>query len=351
MLGRVTFHAAFALIAIAFSNALPQSPWQFTNRLQIGAERDDNIYESKSRPTAALCGRLLFRSRTERSWQRTQISFAYSGGLQTYSSHADENKLTNELNADLRWTLNRWCQITGAVQGTVKVYFNGPYDFGTTQSALQVTLQLPQRWALTLSTATSRLDYAESDAFDFLGRTVGATVRKRLADWLVAEGGLHVAWLQYLRLLRENAPPAYPFSMSEKQHDRQTGAVARLAIGRKFLIHLSAEFQRNTSNSFGYDYNRWRLSLIAAFRIAPRWLMRVAALRQHKKYAEPLSLAQPLELDTERSESNFLVGDVSYDISQDLGWLVRVAFYDNEGAVRGLFYQKTLLFSGFEYRF
>ncbi len=137
---------AFLFLAISYTLAPAQSLWQFTNRLQIGAEHDDNIYESSGRPTTALSGRLLFRSRADRSWQKTQLVFAYSGGLQTYPGHADENKLANELTADLRWKANRWCEISGSLQGTVKIYFNGPFDFGTSQSALNVTLQLPRRW-------------------------------------------------------------------------------------------------------------------------------------------------------------------------------------------------------------
>lgn len=345
---------AAALLAISFiicSSARAQSVWQFTNRLQVGAEHDDNIYESSRRATAALSSRLFFRSRTERTWRKTQLGFAYAGGLQTYPNHADENKLANELDAELRYRLARWCEVTGSLRGTVKVYFNGPFDFATSQSALRVATTLPHQWWLAVSIASYRLDYAESDGFDYLGRSLGVTVRRPITSWLVGEGDLQIARLRYLRPAYADTPAGIWFALGDEQQDRQTGAMARLIIGRRFLVHLGGEFQRNVSNSFGYDYHRWRWSMIAAFRLTPRWLVRLAALRQHKKYKDALPPVLPIELDTERNESNFFVGDVSYDISRDIGWLLRAAYYDNEAAVRGLFYQKTLVFSGLEYRF
>jgi len=331
--------------------SLPQSTWQLSSRLQFGGEHDDNIFESSARPTSAYSGRMLFSSRADRDWRRTQLSFAYSGGVQTYVSHADENKLTNEASAEARWNLNSWCQLRGAFNGTLKVYFNGPNDFGTTQSALHIALQLPQQWSLRLSASSSRLDYAESDDFDYLGRALSATVRRPLTDWLIVEGGVELARLNFLRYAFDAAPDGIWFIAEDKQKDSQTVVHTRFIIGRRFLVSLSGDWQRNSSNSVGYDYERWRFSMIAAFRLSPRWLLRVAALRQNKDYLEDLMPVVPIELDTERNESNFIVADVSYDVTSQLGVLLRTAYYDNEAAIRGFFYQKTVLFTGVEYRF
>lgn len=354
MRGFAALQAAILIFSSCYSLAPAQSSWQFANRLQIGGEHDDNIYESSNRAIAAVSSRLFFRSRADRAWQKTQLAFTYAGGLQAYSGYADENKLANELDAELRWHLSRWCEVIGTLQGTIKIYFDGPFDFATSQSALHVALQLPRQWLVTVSTATYRLDYAESDGFDYLSRSAGMTVRRQVMAGLVGEGGIYLAWLRYLRSAYAITPNDFWIVVGNEQQDGQTSALARLIIGRRFLVQLTGEFQRNTSNSFGYDYHRWRLSVIGAFRLSSRWLVRLAGLRQYKKYQETLPSAAggpPIELDTERNESNFVVADVSYDISGDLGWLVRAAFYDNEAAVRGLFYQKTLLFSGFEYRF
>ena len=346
-----TIASSWLALGCTCSDGRAQDAWQFSNRLQVGGEHDDNIYESSRRPTAAYSGRLLVRSRAEREWSRVQLSLAYSGGLQTYYSFSDENKLTNEGGADLQWRVNRWCRLSGAVQGTLKIYLNGPFDYGTTQSSLQATLQLPRQWLLTMSVASLRLDYAESDAFDYLGRTYGLSVRHPLLGSLVGEAGAQGAALRYLRAVTYQGANFQWVSGGTSQRDRQSSAFVRLMLGRRFVVHVTGEFQHNASNSLGYDYERWRLSLLTAFRVAPRWMVRVAALRQHKKYTEDLPPIFPIELDTERNESNFLVGDLSFDLSSDFVWLARVAYYDNEAAVRGLFYQKTLWFSGLEYRF
>jgi len=351
MAWRVTFALGLLLFALASRLCFSQSEWLLSNRLQAGGEHDDNIFESSARPTSAYSGRLLFSSRADRSWQRAQLFLAYSGGLQTYASHSVENKLTNEASAEARWNVSRWCQLRGALNGTLKIYLNDRYDFGTTQSALNVALLMPRNWTLKLSATTARLDYAESDDFDFLSRAFGATARRPISGWLIAEGGAHFSRLEYLRFAFDYAPFGFWSPTDEKQRDSQTSIHARLIIGRRFLVNLSGEWQRNSSNSLGYDYERWRFSLIAALRLHSKWLLRIAALRQHKKYLEALPPILPIELDTERNESNFVVADLSYDLSSHLGWLLRASYYDNEAAIRGLFYQKTVLFSGIEYRF
>jgi len=350
MFGRLGWLNTLAMLVLMWASAMSQSSWQVAHRVQLGAEHDNNIYEA-ARRTDAFSGRLLLRSRVDRQWQRANFALTYSGGLQTYPGHADENKLTNDLGVELGWQLKPWCRVNGAAQGTLKVYFNGPYDFGTTQSSLNVALQLPQEVVATLSATTLRLDYAESDDFDYLGRAFGISFRRRFTDWLMLDAGAHHIRLRYLRPAFDVSDNQLWLPLGGDQRDQQTSAMLRCILGRQFLINLSGEWLRNNSNSDGHEYDRLRISLIAAFRLSPRWLLRVAALRQHKNYLDALPPALPIELDAERNESNFIVADVSYDLSNELAWLTRVSIYDNEGAVRGLFYQKTLFFSGFEYRF
>jgi hypothetical protein len=99
-----------------------------------------------------------------------------------------------------------------------------------------------------------------------------------------------------------------------------------------------------------YDFDRWRVNGLLGFRPARRWMLRTAVMLQHKRYRKELPPIYLIDLDTEREQSNFVVVDLSRDLTAVISLVARAAFYDNESTVRSLFYQKTLYFAGFELR-
>jgi hypothetical protein len=123
-----------------------------------------------------------------------------------------------------------------------------------------------------------------------------------------------------------------------------------MTYGRKLVTQLAVEAQINRSNSFGYDYTRFRASGLLGFRPAKNWLLRAAGTLQRKRYRDDLARLNIRDLDTEREQSNFLVFDISRDFSAEISLLARAAIYNNESTVPGVFYRKMLYFTGLEVR-
>ena len=86
-------------------------------------------------------------------------------------------------------------------------------------------------------------------------------------------------------------------------------------------------------------------------KISASLLIRFYAMLQQKSYIEPFYTNVPLELDTEKIDSNFLIVDLSRTLIGDSAVFIRYAWYKNESLYRSIYYQKNLLTSGLEYRF
>lgn len=339
------------LCVLPLQQALPQSPLRFDHRLQLGGEHDNNIFEATESEASALAARLLLNSQLKKQWQRASLHATYSGGLQLYPQYGVENKWITDVNARGAWHVNRWLQVNGALGGYLKVFLDAPFDFAYTQSSLTARLRMPDASVLGLTAASSRLDYRDSDFFDFGARGFEVSWRKALRRNLQVEGAVEISPRDYERPALAISSDTCCVVLPESQHDVLRGARLRVTFGRKSLLHLTGEYLDNDSNSHGYSYSSLRLSAIAGWRVSRPWLVRIAAMVQRKTYAEAVAPSLPTELDAERNESNFLVADVSYDASLRLTYLFRFALYRNEALLRDSFYTKALFFAGAEFRF
>lgn len=354
VMGRICL---LCLIVSAFlaPQILPaQSPWKIKNRVQAGAERDNNIFETPQSRIGTLAGRLFFSNQSQRRWTKTTLSVNYSGALQFYPEYSEENKTIHDLSGNANWRLNGWLQISGFLRGNAKIYFDAPFDFANTLSNLSFGLRLPEKFTLTFSISSSRLDYAESDQFDYTSRYFGLKLQRLLTGTVVLESSIFFNNLDYLRPalgIRDQAGNQILFSQTFNQKDEQVSGQLRLSFGRKYLARFGIEYLENDANSFGYSYEQFRLSAIIGMKPGKPWLLRLAAMRQFKNYRDDIAPILQRTLDPESDESNFLVVDLSYDYTSKLAYLVRLAFYKNEAAQRGRFYRKVQFFIGGEYRF
>jgi hypothetical protein len=354
VMGRI-FFLCWIVSAFLFPQILPaQNAWKIKNRLQAGVENDNNIFETPQNSIGTLAGRVLFSNQSQRRWAKTALMFHYAGALQFYPEYSEENKTIHDLSGSANWRLNDWLLIGGFLRGNAKIYFGAPFDFAGTSSGLSFGLQLPEKFTLTFSISSSRLDFAESDQFDFTSRHFGLKLQRPLTGTVVLESTVFFARLDYLRPalgIREQAGNQVLFLQPFNEEDEQVHAQLRLGFGRKFLARLGAEYLQNDANSFGYSYEQFRLSAITGIKPGKPWLLRLAAMIQLKNYREDIAPILQRTLDPESDESNFLVADLSYDYTSKLAYVVRLAFYKNEAAQRGRFYRKMQLFIGGEYRF
>jgi hypothetical protein len=352
--------AAMGLAAnVACGQALPPSlneaktertKWRLSHRLQGGWEYDGNIYESSARRTASGSARFLLSTRGDRRSTRWQMHYNYSAALQTYPRYGNENKLSHDLSGQAGVRLSSWLHLSSKANATLKVYLENIADYGTTSGNVMARLVLPHQLSLELSGETGQLDYAATDLFDFTFNGMEVALRRPLVTSGAIEIMLNRRALRYQRrALAGNANQGL-FPTALAQRDALTTMRVGMTYGRKLVVQVAVELQLNRSNSFGYDFNRLRVSGLLGFRPAHRWMLRAAGLLQNKSYRDDLSRLNLRDLDTEREQSNFLVLDLSRDLSPEISLVTRAAVYDNESIVPGVFYRKTLYFAGLEVR-
>lgn len=327
-----------------------RTKWQFSHRLQGGWEYDDNIYESSARRTASGSARFLLSTRGDWRAPRWQLHYNYSAALQSYPGYGNENKLSHDLGGQTGVRISSWLHLSSGANGTLKVYLENVADYGTSSGNVTASLALPYQLSVQVCGETGQLDYAATDLFDFTFNGMEVALRRPLATSGALEIMLNHRKLRYQRFALAGNGGQGLFPTSTAQRDALTTMRVGVTCGRKLVVQLAVETQLNRSNSFGYDFNRLRVSGLLGFRPARRWMLRAAGLLQNKSYRDDLSRLNLRDLDTEREQSNFLVLDLSRDLSPEISLVTRAAVYDNESTVPGVFYRKTVYFAGLEVR-
>ncbi len=332
--------------------ALAQKPWQLDYRLQAGFEHDSNIYEASTRAISAPVGRMLLHGKAERVSENFRLLLNHSGALLLYHEHNDEHKLVNDLKAGLTVRAADWLRLNAQGEIMHKNYLNAASDYATAAGTISATVGLGRRLALEAGAENGQLDYAASDSlFDYTFLGAFLLLRQRLSQRTTIELSAHARTLDYLRRAYLDFSAAGVRRSRDLQNDDFKAVRLVLTVSRRWLVRASLEAQFNRSTSLGYDYDRLRLQLLAAWSPARRWLLRASALMQRKSYGDPTPPIVPPEFDAEREQSNNLILDLSRDLSDELVLLTRIAHHDNESPLRGVFYRKTVLFAGFELRF
>lgn len=329
-----------------------RTKWRLAHRLQGGGEYDSNIYETSAQRNASGSARFLLSTRGDRRNERWQINYAYAAALQNYPSYGDENKLSHDLDGQVAVRLWRWLQLSSRANGTLKVYLENTADYATTLGNLMASISLPHKILADLSFETGQLDYAKTGIydFDFTFRGAELALRRPLTASSTLETMLNRRVVRYERQARAYGPSEQLEDKAELQRDVLTTFRTAMTYGRKLVTQVAVEAQINRSNSFGYDFTRFRASGLLGFRPARNWLLRAAGTLQRKRYRDDLARLNIRDLDTEREQSNFLVVDISRDFSAEISLIARAAVYNNESTVPGVFYRKMLYFTGLEIR-
>jgi hypothetical protein len=330
------------------TNSLAQSSWQLASRLQAGLEYDNNIYETNALNVATTAGRLLFQTRAEKNTARGRFDVDYAGALQVYPDYRQENKLLQDLNGGLQWQANQRFKFFARGQATLKLYLDNVTDYGTTTGIAGVGAMITPRISTELSAETGQLDYALGNEFDFTFKGAWLALRFHPGGRLSWEAAVLQRRLRYRsRLFLTDTGMLQVAPQDDDLTILRLGA----SYGRKYFLRARLEAQRNRSNRDIFEYDRAQFHFLFGCNPFPRWMLRVAFMLQHKRYLVPSSPVSLPELDPEREQSNYAVVDLSRHLSAEMDWLLRLSYHNNETPVRGLFYRKALLFTGFEMRF
>lgn len=345
------------LLALVFSpteTVAQQGKWRIKNRFQAGYEYDNNIRENPSDSLSDLGDsslRLLFQSRAIRSQPKNQFKLSYQGGLQSYFQHSIENKLINELQAAAVFKRKHYA-IGILARGRLKIYLNDVLDYSTGSTEMFVRLPMFLSFSPKFSVGISGLHYQNFSQFDYSEKYFSWSflkkITKRLTAVIFASG--NVLNFHRTALIFDPGNANLIFDRTDQQ-DKQFNTRLQFNYTKHFLLNMSYLFQYNSSNSFGYTYSRHQFILVFGLPLPQRIWIRGYGAVQIKNYRDENIPIFPLDVDTERQESNFFILDVSKDFNPNVTLLTRVAVYNNESVIRNRFYKKTLLTLGFDYRF
>lgn len=327
------------------------SQWRAKNRLQTSYEFDSNIREvpasDSTKEIQDSSARFLFQSQATRNSPKTRFGLIFRTGLQTFFQNSIENKLINEV--ELTGSVKLWKIVAGVRgYGRLKLYLNDNLDYVNGNGEFFVQTPLFSNIASELAYQAAGINYQNFTIFDYSDNQVKWQISRKLTASFTSSIEFSFRQIRYKRTL--NFSPDDP-SFGLKQEDHNYKIFMQLNYTKKFLINLSYSFIHNDSNTQGFSYNRHQIVLFFGTPLfAGVWLRGYSAY-QNKHYTEDFIPMFPIELDTEREESNFFIADLSKDLNPGLTALLRLAYYNNESIIRSRFYRKFLVTAGFDVRF
>ena len=342
---------AFGMVCLCgFKNlqAQDQSMWRSRGRIQIGTEYDSNIREDYDDPTESNSMRLMFQYSGAK---KNYLRLSYRGGYQGYWKHSEENKLINDLSLSSTVRASKRICFGVETRGRLKIFLNAIYDYAAGHAHAFTDIPLARTWVARMAYGREMLDYEDTDTFDYSGWYVRGSINKQLSKLFSLTTSFSTRNLSYDRpAFGYDRVDEFWYTVDSEQKDNIYQFSVLCELKRYLICNFSYSLERNNSNSYGFSYMRHRLQVVCGTNLHKTTMLRLLATFQSKKYAEDLRPFIPLELDTEREQSNFIVADISYSIMKDLCAIVRIAWYNNESPLRSLYYDKFTASISFEQR-
>lgn len=350
---------ALIFIIITDLHSQPDSPtrslWRSRTRFQFGTEHDSNINEDTARVIDARSLKLMFQSSARRNFSSAAVNFDYQMGFQAYWDHPRENKLINELELNASHQLTDQVQLGIEAWGRIKAFLNqdDAHDvYGTGTSGIFSHIKLPWQLSARASARMAGLNYARTQRYDYSGPEWMVSLRRPISPaWTLRTD----YWRRIIHFKRDVASQTGLIQLSQqgfaKQQDQQHQLGLALEYSKKFIFHFQYWYDLNFSNVEILEFERHRLILLWGLPVSKSVLIRMFATLEDKNYQKPGRQIQPIELDLERNENNFLIFDISKTLSNDLAAICRVAWYKNETEKINKYYNKLLVNLALELRF
>ncbi len=348
---KIILFFGMVFFSVGRHNARGGQPWRLETRLQTLYENDSNVRESLHHPQAAHSTRFLVNPVIQKKGKRLDLFLQYHGGLQLYQTIGGENKLVNEINARVSWRFGSNFAMGLKGFGRLKLFLNRDTDYLWDRTGPYIAWH-GGRHGVQLNYTAEGVDYARIDYFDSHSDYYALNYYYNLRP------NFQISPSFTFGLAATNRP-AYDFvadlfnwlRKDEQQQDQIRIYALQLDwLWRGLLLNAHYGFEDLESNSYGFGYSKHYITFMTAKNVEGV-LLRIYATLQKKNYHDDVRPLWPLELDTEKEESNFFVFDVSRDLSAHTLLMLRLAYYRNESPWANIYYEKFLLHLGFEFRF
>ena len=328
-----------------------KTEWRLKNRVQLGFEQDNNVEESLTNAESAKALKLHYHSQVNRRWRRASLQLTYQGGYQVYWEYTSENKMINEIAGRFSYQLSPRLAMGVDTWGRIKLFLNRDPRYGIGTVGAFINVYLPGRISCQVTGRAEGLDYATTDHHDYYGQGVFIRFGKRFLPALTVSPEIGFQSFNFNRQAFDfqSQNNWRPLPETQSDHNLRFGCTID-GSWQGYIINVSYFYEKYNSNSYGFNFDRHRLNIVAAKKLFGV-LLRVYANLQRKSYTDDLLPFYPLEIDTEKEESNFLVTDISRELVPSIVLLVRLAWYENESPWPNLYYSKRLANLGFEFRF
>ena len=209
----------------------------------------------------------------------------------------------------------------------------------------------PCSWRNELAVTAGGINYQNFATFDYSQNQLKWLISKKLSRTVSASIQLSGQQIRYDRAAVEIPNDTTTVLLDKLQKDHNYGVRLQTNLSKSYVVNISYALHRNISNSAGYGFTRHQIIAIWGVPLSNGlWLRGYGAL-QLKRYSENLALLFPIEVDSEREESNILTLDLSKDLSNEVSVLLRFASYNNESVIRNVFYRKNTFTLALDFRF
>ena len=328
--------------------------WQC--RTDFSLISDSNVLESIDQPRTDQSARLMLDMQAEPRLSRNQIlTLQYLGGIEGFQQYGDENRAIQHGTLLYLYKPLKSIAIGTQIQARWRSFFQVTRGYRWSSAELFLRFYLPYGFRIKLHTSLSQINHARASEFNYRSRNDGVMV-----SW--SGSPRFQIFSRYLTDLRKFRSPAYALESpvpqdvvflpkNEKHEDLHWEFAAGLEWLSWLLLRLEIGFERQASNSYGYDFERPGFELMIVKSLPWHLVLRGYAHYQNKDYLDDLTSLVQIHPDTETEENRYLLFDLIRDLNQNTSIRFRVGRYQNESPLRDLYYEKTLFSFGISQSF
>jgi hypothetical protein len=351
---RILSQSILALLLLSITPLIAQSPstgWIWKQRFQTALDLDNNVFESSGHSERALSLRALYQGEARNKLKLYSFSSHWSLGYQAYNPSLDEDKWVGENSLQLSRQVWRIAGVgvSGYLRG--KAFSNRPIRYLTWATCGYGWLSFPAAYQLQFGYRRHGLDNQNYTEINDRGTEIYGALQKTLLRQWDIEIEVNRNQLDYQRYTYVKTREVIINSNSKEfQKDQLQRFIFTLRHSGQLLWKMSYIIEDNQSNSYGFSYQSMALITHFSSRLAERYIIRLYAMMQQKFYRESLGPDVLNTPDSESQDSNFLVCDLSRNVTAQKSIFIRFGSYNNESAYRSHYYHKNTLTLGIEFR-
>jgi hypothetical protein len=329
-------------------------PW--LAKCSVGLMQDTNVFESFDRQESDRIGRVwLDVSGRFRPLAPPLIYANYSGGLDVYAAHTDENRLVHTLFGLTEIPLGKKTALGVEFQGKIKAFLNSDRGYGTWRAAPFFRFNPFDDVLVKASWAFSAFDFVPGKSFDYHLQSGSVSLESSPLPHVKWSLGFASYVLKYKRQAVRFFFPEYrispwiPLGVSQKDRILEYSASVEAYCWAYWLFRFS--YENNRSNSYGYSYRDPQFEAVIAKMLPWGLNLKLFWAHREKTYIDPLTPFLQVRPDAEDETDSQTLVDISKHLSEKWTARLRVVRYKNESPFRNLYYQKDVASLGCTYEF